>query len=289
MQVKNFKTWEEFESELVELNKETEELKKQKSGYVSPILFRGQSNSQWKLNSTLNRIAAGMELSKYLAHIRNIENIISTYTGSDWDVSGKIGFYIKQADWNFFCLLTENDFLKIVEFMVYLRHHDFPSPLLDWTISPYVAAFFAFNKQFTNANEKQVAIFAFREYCHGGKNISPQEPHISGIGSNLRTHKRHYLQQTEYTICGKKEKSGEYILYSHEDVKSDPTSIPQDVVRKYTIPVSEQKKVINKLKLMNISEYSLFGTEDALVRSLAMDMILEYHSWSELKMSGTFL
>lgn len=32
-------------------------------------------------------------------------------------------------------------------FMTRLRHHGFPSPLLDWPQSPYIAAFFAFNKK----------------------------------------------------------------------------------------------------------------------------------------------
>jgi hypothetical protein len=33
------------------------------------------------------------------------------------------------------------------DFMTRLRHHGFPSPLLDWPQSPYTAAFFAFNKK----------------------------------------------------------------------------------------------------------------------------------------------
>ncbi|MBL7152488.1 MAG: FRG domain-containing protein [Phycisphaerae bacterium] len=276
MQIKNLKTWEEFEEELVELNIETERLREEGRGFVSPILFRGQSDSKWRLDSTLKRAVRGMVFSTYLERIRNIENTISTYTCSDWKISSKIGSYLKKADWNWLLLLSESDFLAIVEFMVYLRHHGFLSPLLDWSNSPYVAAFFAFDRQFEKLKDEQVAIFALREYCCGGKNFAMEKPHIVGIGSNLRTHKRHYLQQTEYTICGKRQKQ-EYIFCSNEDAElpTDEPAIPQDVVKKYIIPASEQKKVINKLKLMNITKYSLFGTEDALIQSLSMDMVLE--------------
>ncbi|MBN2182730.1 MAG: FRG domain-containing protein [Sedimentisphaerales bacterium] len=271
MQDINLKTWEEFEKELEKLNTESEQLKSKESGYVSQILFRGQSDSTQPLDSTINREISCMEFSTYLEQIRNIVNTISAYTDSDWNISEKISSYLKEPLWNLYKLLPENNFLKIVEFMVYLRHHGFLSPLLDWSRSPYIAAFFAFEK----TDKENIAIFAFREYCCHGKSFMQEDPHIIGIGPNLRTHKRHFLQQTEYTVCGKK-KDKEFIFCSYEEVKSpiNESEQYQDVIRKYIIPSGEQNKVIKKLKLMNITKYSLFSTEDALIQSLSMDMML---------------
>ena len=44
--------------------------------------------------------------------------------------------------------------------MAYLRHHGFPSPLLDWSRSAYVAAYFAFNKA-VEASNGRVSIYVF--------------------------------------------------------------------------------------------------------------------------------
>ena len=75
----------------------------------------------------------------------------------------------------------------IYEYFVYLRHHGFPSPLLDWSASPYVAAFFAFDKMPKEASH--IAIHALPDALD---NFSADE-HLFFVGSYIKTDPRHVL------------------------------------------------------------------------------------------------
>lgn len=56
-----------------------------------------------------------------------------------------------------FDLRDENHYAAFIHLA---QHHGYPTPLLDWTWSPYVAAFFAFrNIKKTNRSRKRVRIF----------------------------------------------------------------------------------------------------------------------------------
>jgi hypothetical protein len=99
------------------------------------------------------------------------------------------------------------------EFLAYLRHIGFPSPLLDWTRSPYIAAFFAFSGA-SARHEGAVAIYAYLEWA--GRAERHMEPHIATTGPRVPTHVRHFLQQSDYSICSVRDK-GEWHFASHED------------------------------------------------------------------------
>ncbi len=261
MKEKNLRSWEDFENEVEELVAQIE-LKKEelrKKGdpfYIPHPLFRGQSNSEWQLRTTIERIKGKVSCYKYHLVMQQICPNIESFTGERWDLPA----------------FQESDIVPMppegYPYMAYLRHHHFPSPLLDWTRSHYIAAFFAFSPTGSDRNAEHIAIYAYLEHLEVGKGGWETEPKIITLGPNVRTHKRHYLQQCEYTICTMKQDDRNY-YWNHEEVFLKGQD-DQDILWKFTIPVSERLKVLKKLDSMNINAYSLFNDEESLLSSLAV-------------------
>lgn len=237
-------------------------------GHVDYPLFRGVSDSEYHLESTLDRIQKGMSLSDYYRIMDIIHKQTAACTSKKWDMEKELP-------------LLGNFCVRACEFMVYLRHNGFPSPLLDWTRSPYIAAYFSFrNISSRSYLQNHVSIFMHREFVGVGKGWSPAQAHIQSVGPTIETDPKHYLQQSEYTLCVREEK-GEWVFANYEDVKPVFTNSGgvtpwecQDIIVKYNIPLSEQQKVLRKLDSMNITAYSLFNSETSLMETLALREII---------------
>ena len=130
--------------------------------------------------------------------------------------------------------------------MIYLRHHGFPSPLLDWSRSPYVAAYFAFASARASEGDS-VAIYAYVEYLGAGKEWAETHARIIGLGPYAVTHERHYAQQCEYTIC-KKAVDDRYVYCNHEAALS-AAMVAQDSLTKYVVPKSERRKFLGSVDI----------------------------------------
>ncbi|MFX1412173.1 MAG: FRG domain-containing protein [Promethearchaeota archaeon] len=168
-------------------------------------------------------------------------------------------------------------------YWVYLRHYGFPSPLLDWTESENIAAFFAFDglKSTLPAeiSDQEVAVYAFVELPRGGKTGGGGLPLISSLGPYVRTHKRHFVQQSWYTVCVQFI-DGEHVFVLHERVMGRGR-LYQDKLVKFTLPALDRCEALKGLQRMNITRYTLFQTEEALMTTLAFNRI-EKRAW-ELK------
>lgn len=94
------------------------------------------------------------------------------------------------------------------------------------------------------------------------------------MGPNITTHRRHHLQQCEYTFCIEGVSSGLYFASHEEAFKSAFPKQEQDLIEKYILPISKKSQFLAQLDLMNINAYSLFETEEGLMNKLANEKFL---------------
>jgi FRG domain len=275
MQEETLNTWEEFEKKLCEpetLHCRLKKLNKENQSVgpieISELLYRGQADSKWKLETTLERLRPDMSLHDYYNLILAAKPKVETFTEKDWQIPD-LNHYDKWL----------NEFLKekmglpfnleAYNYFGYLRHHGFPSPLLDWTASPYIAAFFAMNKA---KSDSMVSIYVYIEVASDAKKRRASEPAIHSLGPYAKVHRRHFLQQSQYTICTVNR--GETSYYARHEEVVEMNKSAQGLLWKFNIPASERPKVLHKLNKMNINAFSLFGTEDSLMDTIATAEIL---------------
>ena len=260
-------SWENCQKVLKEIEENRNELSHENVTSVSNLIYRGHADSRWHLATTLERFAShDLSVEEYYRIISIIKSQIETLTGKVWDLPN----FPDLTEW-----LTKADMfmartLPGYEYMIYLRHTGFPSPLLDWTRLPFVAAYFAFKT--IPPQTEYVSIYAYMEHAGHGKSHDGGKPLISSLGPYVRTHKRHWLQQSQYTICTIESEEG--LCYAcHEEVFSDVPE-KQDVLWKIDIPASDSLIALHDLEKMNINAFLLFGSEESLMETVAMH---EFH------------
>jgi hypothetical protein len=232
-----------------------------------PVLFRGQPNSSWQLKTTLERFSKSRwTIRKYcdlvVDCIRDL-GPIDEYTGdipSLSDIDRELSENMNQA--------LVHIPASISFYWTYLRHHGFPSPLLDWPVSPYIAAFFAFCE---SVRAKKVAVFAFIDSVSGKKYVWTGKPQITSKWLNIHQHVRHTRQQSCYTIARKTTKN-DHQFARHEHVFRD-NEIDQDILIKYLIPSGESTKAMKWLDGEGINYYSLMDDREAHLKTLAFRKI----------------
>ncbi len=249
-------TWEKFKEKIADLQGS---LQRQ---HGDKLVYRGQANSGWKLETTLERYLKEIsensdpdeffefEANRYYEYLNEVIPMLSTLVTKD------------------FKLITAEEFKKLgkrlanldpespcYELLCYLRHLGFPSPLLDWTQSPWIAAFFAFYQAEKGQN---VAIFNYKE--EGSRFGTNYQVIPYMVRPKAHLHSRHINQQSWYTMCVSSV-SGESPVAFLEYNESNIT--------KFVLSGESKEQVLKELLEMNINDYTLFGDEDSLARMLA--------------------
>jgi hypothetical protein len=223
------------------------------------ILFRGQEDAKWKLATTLERRSSQeFHIAKYYAYVDKTVAEVESLSGSKWSFPvwpTLNGMFDKDGLW---------PVLPAYDYLVYLRHHGFPSPLLDWTESPYIAAYFAY----LNAGTSNPAVYCYIERPNNTKVGSLGSPMITLQGPHVTTHKRHFAQRAQYTIATRWDSNtGHHVFCPHEEVFRRKVE-NQDVLIKLVLPHKDRVEALRQLSDYNINHFTLFQTEDSLVKTL---------------------
>src|ERR1700688_1435200 len=255
--------WEAF---IAALQKLRDDLAKNFPDKPPDLLFRGHGDSSWSLQTTLERAeCGGMSFDEYYRlTVHRVRPAVEALAGATWDVPD-YDHPMEQAfrsDRELFSLRRFPS-VSFYRYMAYLRHHGFPSPLLDWTSSMHVAAFFAFRATGKAAR----AIYVYCERPIGFKGGAVCEPAMRPIGKYVRTHARHFRQQSDYTICAAfDEEFGGWRFHPHDAVFWNRGK--QDYVWKFDLPSTERIAILKSLDQYNLNAFSLFDSQETLLETM---------------------
>lgn len=267
-------SWEYFVAELENLKAEKAKLCPQTKLHISDYIYRGQSDSSWKLETTLERYIENtdkkyfLKLQDYYILITLIKPSLETLLNEKWDIISLQDYqnFLSRNDNSFKYPVNPSDpkYLEALSYFFYLRHHGFPSPLLDWTKSPYTAAYFAFRDA---KPDTDVSIYAYQELA-GHSNERMGGSFINSYGHYVTTHQRHYHQQSQYTACIERGEDQQLHFTSHQEY-FEKNKDQQDFLWKFNIPASERSKVLAYLDQHNINDFTLFGSPESLMKTVA--------------------
>jgi hypothetical protein len=215
-------TWDEFKKLVVALE-------------LYRYAFRGQDNNTWRLRTAFHGTGRA-SLFKFMSQdIPALQRHLSGLTTHHFDL---------------------NDPLDYASFLHLAQHHGYPTPILDWTQSPFVAAYFAFRdlrKSKTEADRKvRILILDVQEWnkLPRASTLMPGFLHMTMLEPLATDNPRALPQQSISSVTNIDDLEDYLSEMGRRSGKSFLTAVD--------LSASERQIVMRELALMGITAGSLF-------------------------------
>ncbi|HHT9112266.1 MAG: FRG domain-containing protein [Planctomycetes bacterium] len=223
------------------------------------FIFRGQvgrkSGGQWRLRTSFHRTGRA-DLFRYKDEdIPTLYRYISAFPDCKFDL---------------------NNPLEYGALLALAQHHGYPTPLLDWTYSPYVAAYFAYADIPKDAVDGYVRVFIFdvdgwvNKIDHMSK-INKKD-FKSLIHLNFTLPSFSYLEPLSIGNNRMLPQQSVSMFSSIDDIegyiKNRGKETNHEYLKIYDLPVKDRTKVIQELDYMDITAAALFPGLDGVCTAL---------------------
>jgi FRG domain len=208
--------------------------------------YRGQENNAWRLRTAFHRTGRA-NLPRFMSQdIGALHKHLSILTSHRFNL---------------------NDPLDYASFLNLAQHHGYPTPLLDWSMSPFIAAYFAFKnlrrERITSDHRVRILIFDGTLWSNDSRRatvVSPGFLHITLIEPLPINNPRAIPQQSVSSVTNIDD------LETSIRLREDQTK--KTYLRAIDLPASERKTAMQELALMGVGGGTLFPGLDGACEQL---------------------
>jgi hypothetical protein len=205
-------------------------------------VFRGQESNTWRLRTYFHRCGR--------ANLFKFVNV---------DI-GQLHAHLSSLTQHHFNL---KDDLENAAFHSLVQHHGYPTPLLDWTHSPFIAAYFAFRKRSAAGGPVRIFVLDSREWQKDIPRsylLTGVLPHFSFLSPLSINNLRMVPQQALSTIANVDDIE-EFIAFNERQKAKAYLEV-------IDLPIEERPRILQELGLMGITAGSMFPGLDGACEQL---------------------